>query len=169
MKRLLLSLLIITAFLAAPGVVAAELKIGVVDAEDILNKSPEYKRIEENLKKKSEELGRPLQQREQDLGKQLQEYQQQAQSGVIKEDARKRKEDELKKKYEDIMKSKDDAARNFQQHYQRELTPLLKKLEQAVEGVANDEKLDLVLPKGIGVYVRNKNLDITDKVRARFK
>uniref|UniRef100_A0A7V4G6K0 OmpH family outer membrane protein n=1 Tax=Desulfobacca acetoxidans TaxID=60893 RepID=A0A7V4G6K0_9BACT len=168
MTKVVVSLLISAVLLVGPAA-AAELKIGVVDAEDILNKSPEFKRIEESLKKKSEELGRPLQQREQDFGKQVEEYQKQAQAGVIKEDARKRKEEEFKKKYEEIMKSKDDAARTFQQHYQREMTPLLKKLEQAVEAVANEEKLDLVLPKGIGVYVRNKNLDITEKVRSKFR
>lgn len=168
MKRLLLSLLVTAGLLVTPAL-AAELRLGVVDAEDIMNKSPEFKRIEESLKKKSEDLGRPLQQREQDLGKQVQEYQKQAQAGVIKEDARKRKEDELKKKYEEIMKSKNDAAKTFQEAYQREMAPIMKKLEQAVEGVANDEKLDLVLPKGIGVYVRNKSLDITEKVRSRFR
>jgi len=168
MKRLLLSLLVTAGLLVTPAL-AAELRLGVVDAEDIMNKSPEFKRIEESLKKKSEDLGRPLQQREQDLGKQVQEYQKQAQAGVIKEDARKRKEDELKKKYEDIMKSKNDAAKTFQEAYQREMAPIMKKLEQAVESVANDEKLDLVLPKGIGVYVRNKSLDITEKVRSRFR
>jgi len=167
MKKLALALLVITSLLLTP-VLAAELRIGVVDVEEIVNKSPEYKRIEDNLKKKSEDLGRPLQQKEQELGRQVAEFQKQAESGVIKADAKQRKEEELQKKFQEIQKSKSDAARTFQQHYEAAMKPLMDKFNRAVEEVANDEKLDIVFPK-TGIYLRNKSLDITEKVRSRFR
>jgi outer membrane protein len=148
--------------------VAKELRIGVVDIEDIINKSPDYKRIEGSLKKKSEELGRPLQQREQELSQQLAEFQKQAESGIIKDEARKRKESEFQKKIEEIQKSKDSAARSFQESYQKEMKPLMDKMSKAVEAVASDNNLDIVFPKA-GVFVRDKSLDVTEKVRERFK
>jgi outer membrane protein len=140
----------------------------VVDIEDIINKSADYKRIESLLKKKSEELGRPLQQREQELSQQLAEFQKQAESGIIKDEARKRKETEFQKKIEEIQKSKDSAARSFQDAYQKEMKPLMDKMSKAVEQVANDNNLDIVFPKA-GVFVRDKSLDVTEKVRERFK
>ena len=167
MKKLALCFFCITCLLLTP-VLAKELRIGVVDIEDIINKSPEYKRIESSLKKKSEELGRPLQQREQELGQQIAEFQKQAQSGIIKDEARKRKESEFQKKIEDIQKSRDSAARNFQESYQREMKPLMDKMNKAVEQVANENNLDVIFPKA-GVYVRDKSLDVTEKVRERFK
>jgi len=167
MKRLAFCLFFITCLLLTPAL-AKELHIGVVDVEGIINTSPEYKRIEGSLKKKSEELGRPLQQREQELGQQLQEFQKQAQAGIIKEDVRKQKESELQKKFEEIQKSKDTAARSFQDYYQHEMKPLMEKMNKAVEQVANENNLDVVFPKA-GVFVRDKSLDITDKVREKFK
>ena len=167
MKKLALSLFFITCLLLTPAL-AKELKIGVVDIENIINNSPDYKRIEGALKKKSEDLGRPLQQKEQELGQQVQEFQKQAQAGIIKEDVRKQRESEFQKKFDEIQKSKDTAARSFQDYYQQEMKPLMDKMNKAVEQVANEENLDVVFPKA-GVYVRDKSLDITDKVREKFK
>jgi outer membrane protein len=167
MRKLALTLLFITCLLLTPAL-AADLRIGVVNVEDIINKSPEYKRIESTLKRKSEELGRPLQQQEQALSRQIAEFQKQAQAGIIKDEARRRKETEFQKKIQDIQKSKERASRTFQETYQREMKPLMDKLNRAVEQVANEDKLDLVFPKG-GIFLRNKSLDITEKVRGRFR
>ena len=145
MKKLAVTVMLITSLLLTPAL-AADLRIGVVDVEEIVNKSPEYKRIEASLKRKSEELGR----------------------GIIKPDAQKRKQQDLQKKFQDIQKSKNSAARTFQQYYEREMKPLMDKFNRAVEQVANDEKLDLIIPKA-GVFVRNKSLDVTEKVRSRFR
>jgi outer membrane protein len=170
MKKLILGLfcaVCLTGMVLTP-VLAKELRIGVVDIENIINTSPEYKRIEGSLKKKSEELGRPLQQKEQELGQQMQEFQKQAQAGIIKDDARKTKESEFQKKFEDIQKSKDTAAKSFQEYYQQSMKPLMEKMNKAVEQVASDNNLDIIFPKA-GAFVRDKSLDVTDKVREKFK
>jgi outer membrane protein len=167
MKKVALALFCLTCLLVTP-VLAKDLNIGVVDVEDIINKSPDYKRIESSLKRKSEELGRPLQQRERELSQQLADFQKQAQAGIIKDDARQRKESEFQRKLQDIQKSRDKAAREFQEYYQREMKPLMDKLNRAVEQVAGEENLDIVFPKA-GIFLRNKSLDVTEKVRARFR
>jgi outer membrane protein len=167
MKKLVFCLLFIACLVVTPAL-AKELKIGVVDIDSIINTSPDYKRIEGSLKKKSEELGKPLQQREQELGQQLAEFQKQAQAGIIKEDVRKQKESEFQKKFEEIQKSKDSASRSFQDYYQKEMKPLMDKMNKAVEQVANENNLDVIFPKA-GTYVRDKSLDVTEKVREKFK
>lgn len=169
MKKLALTLTIgLLACLLVTPALAKDLRIGVVDIEDIINKSPDYKRIESSLKRKSEELGRPLQQRERELSQQLADFQKQAQAGIIKDEARQRKESEFQRKLEEIQKSRDQAARTFQNYYQREMKPLMDKLNRAVEQVANEENLDIVFPKS-GIFLKNKSLDITEKVRSRFR
>ena len=170
MKKLAVSVcaLLIACLWLTPAL-AKELRIGVVDIEGIINNSPDYKRVEGSLKKKQEELGKPLQQREQELSQQLQEYQKQAQAGIIKEEAKKQKESELQKKFEDIQKSKDTASRSFQEYYQQQLKPMMEKLNKAVEQVAGDDNLDVVFAKGAVVTLKDKSLDITDKVREKFK
>lgn len=167
MRKVALTLFCLTCLLLTPAL-AKDLNIGVVDIEDIINKSPEYKRIESNLKRKSEELGRPLQRREQELSQQLQDFQKQAQAGIIKDEAKKRKETEFQRMLQDLQKSRDRAAKQFQDYYQREMKPLMDKLTRAVEQVANEENLDIVFPKA-GIFLRNKSLDVTEKVRSRFR
>ena len=170
MKKLALCLfcvLCITGLLLT-SVAAKELRIGVVDIESIINNSPEYKKIESSLKKKSEELGRPLQQREQELGQQIQQFQKQAQAGIIKDEVRKRKESEFQQKIQAIQKSRDSAAKSFQEYYQKAMKPLMEKMNKAVAQVAEQENLDIIFPKA-GTYVRDKSLDVTEKVRAVFK
>lgn len=167
MKKVALTLICLTCLLLTPAL-AKDLKLGVVDIEDIINKSPEYKRIESNLKRKSEELGRPLQRREQELSQKLADFQKQAQAGIIKDEAKKRRESEFQKMFQDIQKSRDQAARQFQDYYQREMKPLMDKLNRAVEQVANENDLDIVFPKS-GIFLKNKSLDITEKVRSRFR
>jgi outer membrane protein len=144
---------------------AADLKIGVVDSNDILAKSPEGKRAQDNIKRRTEELGRPLGQKRQEIGRQLEEFQKQA--SVMKEEARKRKAEELEAKMKDFDRRTAAAEKQLSDLQNKELGPILKKLEQAVEAVAQEDKLDLVLDKR-QVLMNNRNLDITEKVRARF-
>ena len=61
MSKLVISALIALTMIFGPlTALAAELKIGVVDTNSILMNSAEGKRIQESIKRKSEELGRPM-------------------------------------------------------------------------------------------------------------
>ena len=168
MLKLVVSALVALTMVFGPlGAVAAELKIGVADGNAILAGSAEGKRVQDAIKKKSEELSRPLGTKRQDLGRQLQEFQKQA--GVMKEDARKAKQQELEKKMADFDKQAQDAEKQLAQVQEKEMAPVLKKLESAVQAVAQENKLDLVLDKrASGLLYMAPTLDITDKVRSKF-
>ena len=157
---------VLAAILALPAVGTADIKIGVVDTSDILSKSAEWKRATEGVKMKVEEMGRPLDQRRQDITRQLQELEQQA--AVMKEDAKKRRTEEIQKKLQDLQKSAAEADKSLAQFEEKEKAPILQKLQAAVEAVAKDEKLDIVF-QNTGLYLNNKSLDITEKVRSRFR
>ena len=92
---------------------AAEFKVGVVDGMDVVSKSAEGKRVQDTIKRKSEELGKPFAQKRQELAKQVEEFQKQA--SVMKEDARKTKAEELEKKMQDFQKQGADAEKQLQQ------------------------------------------------------
>jgi len=146
---------------------AADLKVGIVDGMDVVSKSSDGKRVQDSIKRKSEELGRPFAQRRADLAKQVEEFQKQA--AVMKEDAKKRKAEELEKKMQDFQKQGADAEKQLQQFQEKELGPLFKKLEGAVRAVAQEQKLDMVLDKrNAGLLFMDPKLDITEKVRSRF-
>lgn len=160
--------LLLTAALALNPVWAgaAELKIGVVNTRDLLAKSSEWKRVQDNIKKKLQDLGRPLERRREDIGRQVQEFQKQA--TVMKGDARKRKEEDIQRKIKELQKQAYEADQNLSKFEEREKAPILRKLQTAVETVAREEKLDLVLDANI-VFLNNKSLDITEKVRRNFR
>ncbi len=166
MFKFVISLLIALTVVCGPlGALAADMKIGVVDTNAILANSPEGKAAQDSIKRKAEELGRPLGTKRQDLGRQVDEFQKQA--GLMKEEARKAKAQELEKKMADFDKQAQDADKQLATYRQSILSPLTKKMDAALEQVSKEEKLDLILDKSV-VLINNKALDVTDKVRAKF-
>jgi outer membrane protein len=168
MAKWVLGLVLTMGFLLTPFLAAhADIKIGIVDGMDIITKSSEGKRVQDAIKRKGEELGRPFSQKRQDLQRQVEEFQKQA--SVMKEDARKRKAEELEKKMQEFQRQGADAEKQLQQFQEKELAPLFQKLETAVKAVAQENKLDMVLDKrNAGMLFMDPKLDITDKVRSRF-
>jgi len=168
MSKVAVGLLLAAALVLTPvWATATEFKVGIVDGMDVVSKSAAGKGVQDSIKRKSEELGKPFAQRRQDLGKQVEEFQKQA--GVMKEDARKAKAEELEKKMQDLQKQGADAEKQLQQFQEQQLAPLFQKLEAAVKSVATEQKLDLVLDKrNAGLLYMDPKLDITDKVRSKF-
>jgi outer membrane protein len=168
MSKVFMGLLVAAALTLTPLYAAhAEFKVGVVDGMDVVSKSADGKRVQESIKRKSEELGRPFAQRRQELAKQVEDFQKQ--QSVMKEDARKKKAEELEKKMQEFQRQGSDAEKQLAQYQEKELQPLFQKLETAVKAVAGELKLDLVLDKrNSGLLFMDPKLDITDKVRGRF-
>jgi outer membrane protein len=168
MFKLGIGLLLSLALALPPNWVwAADLKVGIVDGMDVMEKSAAGKAVQENIKRKSAELSRPFEQRRQDIAKMMSEFEKQA--SLMKEDARKRKEEEINKKLEEFRKQGADAEKQLGEYQQKELAPLLQKLQSAVTAVAQESKMDLVLDKrNSGLLYISPGLDITDKVRSRF-
>ncbi|MEW6659278.1 MAG: OmpH family outer membrane protein [Thermodesulfobacteriota bacterium] len=146
---------------------AADVKIGVVDSSDILGKSAEGKKIQDILKRKSDELGRDLQRQDQEIGRMVEDFRKQA--AVMKEDAKKKRQEELNKRASEFQRRVQEADKQLAQLEQKEKEPLLNKLQQAVNAVAQENKLDLVLDRRLsGLLFFSPALDITEKVRSRF-
>ena len=146
---------------------AADFKVGVVDGMDVVSKSAAGKGVQDAIKRKSEELGKPFAQKRADLAKEVEEFQKQA--SVMKEDARKTKAAELEKKMQEFQKQGGDAEKQLQQFQEQQLAPLFQKLEGAVKAVAQQEKLDMVLDKrNAGLLFMDPKMDITEKVRSNF-
>jgi len=168
MSKVGVGLLLTVALVLTPLWAAhAEFKVGIVDGMDVVSKSSDGKRVQDSIKRKSEELSKPFGQRRTELAKEFEEFQKQA--AVMKEDAKKRKTEELEKKAQEFQKQGADAEKQLQAFQEKELAPLFQKLEGAVKAVATQEKLDMVLDKrNAGLLYMDPKLDITDKVRSKF-
>jgi outer membrane protein len=166
MFKLLISVVLALTVVGGPlGALAAELKIGVADTNAILANSAEGRRAQDAIKRKAEQLGRPLGTQRQTIGRQLEEFQKQA--GLMKEDARKRKAQELQKKMQDLDKQAADADKQLARFRDATLKPLAQRMDRALEELSRQEKLDMILDKSV-VLINNKALDVTDKLRVLY-
>jgi outer membrane protein len=168
MSKLGVGVLLSVALVLTPLVAAhAAIKIGVVDGMEIISKSPQGKVAQDNIKRKSEELGRPFAVKRQTLAREVKDFQKQA--SLMKESVRKQKAKELEQKMQEFQRQGQDAEKQLARYQQQQLRPLFARLETAVKSVATSEDLDLVLDKRqSGLLYMSPKLDITDKVRSRF-
>ena len=169
MARLGIGLLLCLGLVFSPfWSAAAEFKVGVVDSNDILTKSPQGKRMQETLKRKSDELGKTLKRQEREITRAMENFRKQA--GIMKDEAKKKRQQELSKRATDFQRRVQDADKQMNILEQKEMKPLLDKLERAVNDVAKAERLDMVLDKRrSGLLYIKPGMDITDKVRSRFR
>ena len=166
LKSLMGALIAMTLVFGPMAAVAAELKIGVADPDNILVNSAEGKRVQETIKRKAEELGKPLSSKRQDIGRQMEDFQKQ--ESMMKEEARRTKGQELEKKAKDFEQQAADAEKQLNTFKQNQLAPLSKKMDVALEQVCKDEKLDMILDRRMVLFLNNKALDVNDKVQAKF-
>lgn len=166
LKSVVGALITMTLMFGPMAAMAAELKIGVADPDNILMNSAEGKQVQESIKRKAEELGKPLSTKRQDIGRQMEEFQKQA--SMMKEEARKTKGQELERKAQEFEKQAAEAEKQLNTFKQAQLAPLSKKMDVALEQVCKDEKLDLILDRRMVLFLNNKSLDVNDKVRSKF-
>ena len=150
--------------LAAP---AATPKVGVVDVVEFLDKSPEAKQAQEDLQKRAKEFQQELQPLFEAHDKMYEDYEKQ--KGKMKEEARKQREAELKQREKDLQGRIAKMNEEMNALNQKLMGPIEKKFQQAVEAVAKEMGLDVVLSKSSPDLVYfGPPVDITDKVRQRL-
>ncbi len=136
-------------------------KIGVVDLQRIMQIAPQMKVIQEKLEKDFRPRRDKLVAMEDELKKDMQRFKRD--STVLSADQKK----DLEKK---IVISQQTFEREGQQ-YQQELSTahneamedLYARIRKAIDGVAKEEKYDVILQKDAAPY-SGSQLDVTDKV-----
>jgi len=144
---------------------AKDAKIGFVDSERILEQyqATAVAKIDFNdFVQTYRDSASSLRQDIQDIKTQLD-----AEKLVLSEEARLRKIDEidqLKEKYEQFLESVFGPGGRIEQKNDELMTPLLKKINEAVQKTAEQEGFSIVLDLSEGVYYANSDLDLTDLV-----
>lgn len=161
MKKIILGITTAVLLTCFSSVFANELKVGVIDLHEILDKTPQLKKINNDLKKQfgpQEEKIKKAQQNLQDEVKKLQRD-----NTVMSENDRKKLSEKIMKDRQELQQMSID----FQQKASAEQSKAMEKLLQQVQGVikevAQKNKLNLVLQKE-GVPYFDENLSVTDQV-----
>ena len=159
--------MLVAVMLACSGATGSDVKIGIVDGKGVVEKSPLGMAIKEKITKKTTELVKPIVEAREALTKEFDFLMKQA--ARMKDDDLQRKAQAMEKRLQLVRQQDEEAKRQLAEYQDKELAPLLEKLDLAVKTVAEAEKLDVVMDRrSSGVMYLNPRVDITEKVRAAF-
>lgn len=166
MKKIVLLVLSIGLLLGFSIARADNLKVGVLDVQKVMQNSPQVSAMQAKLKKQFAPQEKKITTAQKQLKADFGKYNR---NKAVMKDADKKT---LQKKILAEQSSLRDLQVKFQQQLiaaQREsMQSILKDIEDAVNDVAKDQKLDLVLTKASVAY-NNPDLDVTDKVIKKLK
>lgn len=150
-----------------PSSVFAQNKIGYIDSEYILGKTPEYATIQQNIDRMAGEWQTEVEQQQGEVDDLFREYQ--ARELLYTNEERQRKRDEIMRAESDIerlrMQYFGPEGELFRQQEQL-MRPLQERILEAIETVATDQGYDYIFDKSgdfLFMYAREQ-FDVSDDV-----
>lgn len=153
--------------LGAANVQAQSLKIGFTDPEAVIVNLPDYAAIRQQLQNEYEAHQQALQVKAADFQDKLDKYQKQ--QALLSAESRTQRETELQQLQQEIQ---NEASQKDQLMASREnelMRPLLEKVQQAIDAVAKEKALDMVMRAPGLLYVNPATVvDITADVARKL-
>lgn len=159
MLRLCLTLTTVALIGASPGLRAADLKIGFLDAERINRESAPADRASKKLEKEFAPRAAELQKME----KQMKDLQASLEKEAVtmSESDRRNKEQELARLNREFQRMQREYREDLNLRRNEELAALFERANKVIRQIAESEKYDLILQEAV---YRSPRIDITDKV-----
>lgn len=164
LKKILIAFVVAIPFLAS----AQNVKIGLVNLEDVINALPEYADAQKQVKDASDKYEAEAKKLTDEMNAKMQEYQQ------LKDDAlpatRQRMESELQDGSEKIQQFYQLAQQDIQRMNQELMQPILGKVNNAIQSVGQEGGYTLVMPLDptLILYYSAAASDITEQVKAKL-
>lgn len=144
-------------------------KIGVVDVESVLKELPEAIDADKVIKEKGQKWQDTLMKMQQDLQTKLEQYQKQ--KSMMPQDKQHKEEESLQAQNTNLLQYREvKFGQQGEINKLREelLDPIRTKIRKAIESVAKEEKIAIVVDKMATIY-SDQSIDITFKVIDRIK
>ncbi len=144
------------------------LKLGVVDVEKIVKEMPEALQADQVLKELQKSYQDTLSSMQNNLMQKAESYQKQR--SMMPADQQKKEEETLRIAEQELYRYKDAKFAEISEKRELYLSPIRKKVSEAIESVAKDEAISFVFDKANGsiLYSEEKS-DITFKVIDKMK
>jgi len=165
-RRLLAGILLLSAATGfSLNALAAELKIGVVDARAILDKAPQA----EMARKRMDEEFAPRDQKLVEAQKSLRSLEQQlaSEGDMMSESQRRILERDIIAKRRELRRSAEELREDINIRRNEELNKLQKEIIEAIASLAKEENFDIILNHTAAVYW-SERVDLTEKVLQRL-
>jgi len=164
MKKLV-SVFVASVVLAVSGVATANVNVGFVDVNRVMEQSPQARNVSEQLQREFE----PAQSEMRDRQQRMQNIQSQLErdADVISDDERRELEGEMRDLQRGLQRMQSDLAEDFNARRNEALGNLQRLIMNEVQTYAREHDLDLVV--GEGVFYAASSVDITDSVLERLR
>ncbi len=167
MRNVIYSLLLVVATLAA-GNASAQIKLGHINTATLIEKMPDVTKAQDSLKIFNEQMQKQYQVMADEFQKKLDDYQKS--QAATNPSIREIREKELQDMQTRIQGFEQTAQEGLGKERERLMTPIMKKVQDAITAVATEGKYNYVLDstQGGGVLYALETQDITDKVKAKL-
>jgi outer membrane protein len=141
------------------------LKIGIVDAAEVLDKSPQRKLVRQRL---DQEFA-ARDQRWTEAQKELQELEDQLkrEAEIMTEDERRKLDNKIRIQHRELKRDQDELIEDLNIRRNEELNKLQKQIVEAIDNLGKEEKFDLILNRTAAWYW-GERVDLTDEVLDRL-
>lgn len=168
LKTAALSLFLLTLGIPALQTAQAQLKVGYADNQALLVNMPKYRQTQQQWQQEYQGVQAQLQTQAQSFQEKLEKYQKQ--QPLLNDSTRAQRERELMQLQAEIQQG---AAQEEQKLAAREvelMRPLLEEMQNAIDAVAQEQALDLVLSTETGLLYANEDkiVNITPAVATRL-
>jgi outer membrane protein len=156
--------------LLTASIAAAEMKLAVLNIQDVLTKSSAGLAAKDKIEKRMKDLKASLDSDKQQLISFQDEMKKKA--SVWSEDKKQEQLLEFQKKRRDLEAKQDNANLEMKNLQDRYLAPIMKELENIVRDVAKSKGYALVLPSNAVLYFDNSvdlTADVTKSLNAKLK
>jgi outer membrane protein len=159
MLKKTLVVLVSAGFFVSAASAEAEMKIGFVNGQRVINESPQAIKAKKTIEKEFEKRDQDLQK----LAKQLQGMQENLEknSTTMAESDRRNKEREFNDLNRDFQRKQREFREDLNLRQNEEMASIYENVNKVIKKVAESEKFDLIVQEA--VYFSPK-IDITDKV-----
>lgn len=149
--------------LAAPGLAAAEAKIGYVDLQRALNESAAGKKAKQDFRAQVERLENQLKGKKEELDRLKEELERKGM--VMRDEERKKLEDEFEQKRLDLKRRFEDSQAELQKKDQELTGKIIQDLQGIIKEIGDRDGYTLILELGTSpVLYYKKSADITDEI-----
>jgi len=153
-----------------PLVAQAQLSVGVMSPDQVLDALPETAQIESQLQEFVQQREQEFQARYQSWIEEITAYSEAAEAGELTEQQQVEEEQRLADLEEELSSFQTRTQNQIRQRQNELFTPLLSRVEEAMQNVSDEMGLSYVLNKQSGTgdpivyYISDRGVDITDRV-----
>lgn len=161
---------ILTLLLLLPLAAFAQLKVGIMNPDDVLDAMPEATQVQTDLENFAQERQAAFQERYQSWIEEVTAFSESVEADELSEAEQEAEEERLSLMQEEITSMQQNMEREIQQRQAELFNPLLVKVEDAMSVVAEELGLDFVINKTsntgdpIVYYASERATDITQQV-----